>query len=201
MRKYCSCLNTTLLTSHNSPLNALSSSFNTSSSSNDPKALKSFHSNAVLNKVIFLSLRGNFSARGKLRSLLLWRASFMSFRFSRRSGVLSKMSPMQLEGDMVESVLISVLTEALFLLDFGGGGSTMELLLWTCLSLDMLHISALTSRLFWEELNTRVSIFQRLLKGFAVMSFRNSTSITLRRGKDFGMAARHSLGISTPLEQ
>nr|GMD19726.1 hypothetical protein Iba_chr07eCG11040 [Ipomoea batatas] len=199
MRKYCSCLKTTLLTSQNSPLNALSSSFNTSSSSKDPKALKSFHSNAVLDKVIFLSLCGNFSARGKRRSLLLWRASFMSFRFSRRSGVLSKMSPVQLEGDMVESVFISVLTEALFL-DFGGEGSTMELLLWTCLSLDMLHISDLTSRLFWEELNTRVCMFQRLLKSFG-RSFRYSTSITLRRGKDFGMAARHSLGISTSLEQ
>nr|GMD22541.1 hypothetical protein Iba_chr08aCG11780 [Ipomoea batatas]GMD24009.1 hypothetical protein Iba_chr08bCG10710 [Ipomoea batatas] len=57
---------------------------------------------------------------------------------------------------------MSVLPE-LFLAFFGGGGNTMEVLMCTCLSFDILHISALTSRVFSEVLNTRVCMFQSLV--------------------------------------
>nr|GMD13615.1 hypothetical protein Iba_chr07aCG14700 [Ipomoea batatas] len=129
--------------------------------------------------------------------------SISSARFPRipsflRLGVFSRISHVQLEGEMVESVCIFVLPE-LFLTFFGGGGNTMEVLLCTCLSLRMLHISALTSRLFPEVLmSTSVCMFQRLLK---VLGSSLRSVETARRGKDFGITAKCSVGISFSLEQ
>nr|GMD16814.1 hypothetical protein Iba_chr07cCG13050 [Ipomoea batatas] len=65
---------------------------------------------------------------------------------------------------MVQSVFISVLPGPFAMPVMGGGGSCKEVLLCTCLSFRILHISALTSRLFCVVLNTNVSMFQSSLK-------------------------------------